>query len=183
MAGNNDLYEVRVGGLAELNNALLGLTRKLRRQAIIKALRAAGRVVLTEARARVPTLSLASSKKTPYRNRGTVKKALTVRVSRQSAREGNLGVFINVKPAAGAKYQVVQNEMLGIKYKTKRLKSASKRGAKSPNDPFYWRFLEFGTAKMAKRPFIQPASEKLEAARLEFERVAILEIQKLSTGS
>mgnify|MGYP000561918945 CR=1 FL=1 len=45
-----------------------------------------------------------------------------------------MGVFVNVKPA----------------------KSAN-RGARNPNDPFYWSFLEFGTSKMAARPFMRPA--------------------------
>jgi len=29
----------------------------------------------------------------------------------------------------------------------------------NPNDPFFWRFIEFGTSKMAARPFLRPAFE------------------------
>ena len=32
-----------------------------------------------------------------------------------------------------------------------------KGGAKNPNDPYYWRFIEFGTSKMQARPFLRPA--------------------------
>lgn len=32
-------------------------------------------------------------------------------------------------------------------------------GAGSKNDAYYWRFLEFGTEKMAARPFMRPAME------------------------
>lgn len=36
---------------------------------------------------------------------------------------------------------------------------------KSGDNVFYWRFLEFGTEKMAARPFMRPALEsKAEAA-------------------
>ena len=42
-----------------------------------------------------------------------------------------------------------------------------KSGAYNPNDPFYWRFVEFGTSKMPAQPFLQPAfvSKKEQAAR------------------
>lgn len=41
-------------------------------------------------------------------------------------------------------------------FKTKHGKS----GAKNPNDPFYWRFVEFGTSKMPAKPFLRPAFEQ-----------------------
>ena len=35
-----------------------------------------------------------------------------------------------------------------------------KKGAKNQDDPFYWHMHEFGTSKMAARPFIRPAFEE-----------------------
>lgn len=42
-----------------------------------------------------------------------------------------------------------------------------KRGAKNQDDPFYWRFHEFGTSKQAARPFIRPAFEESAERVLE----------------
>jgi HK97 gp10 family phage protein len=70
-------------------------------------------------------LTLGTSLKAPYRKPGTVKQAIRVRTSKADRRAGDVGVFVNVRPA-----------------------KAGQRGAKNPNDPFYWRWLEFGTKKM-----------------------------------
>ena len=40
-----------------------------------------------------------------------------------------------------------------LKFKGKTGKS----GAFNPRDPFYWRFVEFGTSKMPARPFMRTA--------------------------
>ena len=37
-----------------------------------------------------------------------------------------------------------------------------KKGAKNQDDPFYWHMHEFGTSKMAARPFIRPAFEETQ---------------------
>lgn len=43
----------------------------------------------------------------------------------------------------------------------------------SPNNAFYWRYLEQGTSKMAAHPFVRPAYEKKqeEAARAAFDEL------------
>lgn len=38
-------------------------------------------------------------------------------------------------------------------------KGGKKSGAGKGGDTFYWRFLEFGTAKMAAKPFMRPAMD------------------------
>ena len=40
-----------------------------------------------------------------------------------------------------------------------KAKNASS-GAYNPKDPFYWRFVEFGTSKMPAKPFMRPAFEQ-----------------------
>jgi HK97 gp10 family phage protein len=56
-----------------------------------------------------------------------------------------------------------------------------KAGAKNPHDPFYWRFVEFGTKKMAGRPFLAPAAKsKGDAAIATFLREVVPQIQKLN---
>jgi HK97 gp10 family phage protein len=42
-----------------------------------------------------------------------------------------------------------------------------KRGAKNQDDPYYWRFNEFGTSKQAARPFMRPAFEESKEQVLE----------------
>lgn len=60
------------------------------------------------------------------------------------------------------------------------------RGGKGgPDDPFYWRFVEFGTAHMAAQPFLRPAFEtkKVEAANRMKERLTEqIESQARKTG-
>ena len=42
-----------------------------------------------------------------------------------------------------------------------------KKNAKRQDDPFYWFFHEFGTSKMAARPFIRPAFEESKERVIE----------------
>lgn len=51
-----------------------------------------------------------------------------------------------------------------------------KKNAKRQDDPFYWFFHEFGTSKMAARPFIRPAFEESK------ERVIEVMTEKIREG-
>lgn len=108
------------------------------------ALAAGARLVRDEAKRNAPVMS--SAAQAPYRKPGTVKTAIKVRTSKLDRRAGNVGVFVNVKPA-----------------------KAGQRGAKNPSDPFYWRWLEFGTKKMRARPFLQAGANRLNDALTAFE--------------
>lgn len=147
-----------VRGLPDLRAALASIVPKLRKRALRNALAAAGRVVRDEARRAAPVLKSAD-RRAPFRKPGTVKKAITVRTSKKARRAGDVGVFINVRPA-----------------------KAGQRGAKSVNDPFYWRFLEFGTAKMRALPFLQVGARRLAEALDVFKARIGPEIQKLNGG-
>lgn len=119
----DDFFNVKLTGLEQCAAELRALPGKLRKRAIMNALRAGGRVVRDEAR---NTPGLVASvpvrrKGRLIRQPGTVRKAISVRTSKQATREGNLGVFINVKPAKGFN-----------------------RGKYNPFDPFYWKWLEKG---------------------------------------
>ena len=65
----------------------------------------------------------------PYRAPGTVKKAIRVRTSKVATRAGDVGVFVNVRPAKGAKYSTRTRSVMGLKVRTRTLKRASQRGA------------------------------------------------------
>lgn len=149
------MISAKVNGIPELKAALAGLVPKLRRQALRNALAAGARVVRDEARRRAPVLQ--PTLRAPYRKPGTVRKAVSVRTSKTARRAGDVGVFVNVRPA-----------------------KRGQRGAKNPNDPFYWRFLEFGTKKMAARPFLQAGARKLADALEAFKRVIRPQIDKMN---
>ena len=146
MAGDT----VQVKGLDDLKRKLEQLPKAMRMRVLRNALAAGAREVRDDARRNAPVLTLGTTLKAPYRKPDTVKKAIAVRTSRADRKAGDVGVFVNVRPA-----------------------KKGQRGAKSKNDPFYWRWLEFGTRKMAARPFLQKAADKLPAAlRIFEERIA-----------
>lgn len=148
------MIEVRVRGLEELKAVLRDVPLQMRRKLLQPALRAAARVVQAEARRIVPVLQAAD--RAPHRKPGTVRRAISVRTSKIARRAGDVGVFVNVRPA-----------------------KPGQRGAKVPTDPFYWRFLEFGTRRMAPRAFLQPAARRLPEALAVFTRTLGAQVQKL----
>lgn len=137
---------VRIEGLDEFKRKLAEIPRAMRKRVLRNALAAGAREVRDVAKRNAPVMTLGTSLSAPYRKPGTVKQAIRVRTSKADRKAGDVGVFVNVKPA-----------------------KAGQRGAKSPNDPFYWRWLEFGTRKMAARPFLQQATSALPKALAIFE--------------
>lgn len=154
MAGD---FGAKVQGLDQVIEALKGLPLKLRQRVLRNALAAGGRLVRDDARAGAPVLR--EPMKAPYRTPGLVRKSIVVRTSKQDRRAGDVGVYVNVRPA-----------------------KRGQRGAKSKTDPFYWRWLEFGTAKMRGFAFLQRATRKLPEALRKFIAVAGPAIQKLNNG-
>ena len=138
---------VEVKGIEELKRKLTLLPKVMRSRVLRNALAAGAREVRDDAKRNAPVMSLGTALRAPYRKPGTVKQAIRVRTSKADRRGGDIGVFVNVRPA-----------------------KKDQRGAKNPNDPFYWRWLEFGTKKMAARPFLQKAAGKLPAALAIFEK-------------
>lgn len=169
-----DGVTVKLEGVDALNKALAEATKQIRTKAVRSALRKAGQVISKEAKQAAPVLSAPTKTRKP----GTVKDAITVRGSKLARQAGNEGVFIGVRPAKGAKYKAI-GKIFGVSIRAKVRQS--KRGAKSPDDPFYWRFLEFGTAKMKARPFLSPAAEsKGNEAIKTFMDSVIPQIEKLN---
>ena len=156
-----DEVVVKLDGVAELVAALKGMPEKIRRKAVRAALRKAAQAISRDAKARAPVLMVPA----PFRTRGTVKRRISVRASKFARQAGDEGVFVGVKPLRG-------------RADTRRYGKAS---ARNPGDPFYWRFLEFGTRKMAARPFLGPAAKsKGEEAIRNFLRESAAAIEKLN---
>lgn len=165
---NGKPFDVEVKGLDELKAALQQMPDRIRKRAVGKALRAAGRVIRDEARSRAPVLG------EPARNRrpGVLKRAIAVRRSKTAARQRMVGVFINVRP--------LQSVLSSTKSATRKA-ALGPAGSSNPNDPFYWRFIEFGTRKMRAQPFLSAAAKKLPQAADVFISVASEEINRLNT--
>ena len=155
MAGD---IKVEVKGLQDVNQALRDLPPKLRKRALVDALRAAGRVFRDEARRLTPVAAVPVRRKGQViRQPGTVRKAISVRTSKQSRRRGDLGVFVNVRPA-----------------------KKGARGAYSPTDPFYWRWLEFGASGRPGAGMLQRAASRAAQAVAQFSDVLGPQVQKLN---
>lgn len=147
-------FVASVSGIPDLKAALAGIAPKLRVRALRNALAAGARVVQRAMRARTPVMNpLAPGNRYAYRKGyrkpGTVRKAISVRTSKAARRRGDVGVFVNVRPARGVR-----------------------RGGKSPNDPFYWRFLDSG--------FLEAGAAQLSAAKDVFLRRIGPLIEKLN---
>ena len=157
---------VKVEGLDELKRALREIPAQLRKRVLRDALTAGGRVVQKAMRGKAPRIDESDRAVLKgYRKPGTLRKAISVRLSRISSREGNVGVFVNVKPAQGAKFKTTTKRVLGLKFKTRTQTKASQRGAKSPNDPYYWRWVNFGTKNGVRAAeFVEAGAAKLNDA-------------------
>lgn len=147
-------------GFDDLAAKLRAIPGAMRKKVIRNALAAGARPVRDVARQHAPVLS----KAVPYRTPGLVRKSIVVRTSKTAKQAGDVGVFINVRPAKGAKFKTVTSRVVGLKVRQRVQTRGGQRGAKSPLDPFYWRFLEFGTAKMSARSFLRPAARQLSIA-------------------
>lgn len=149
--------EVKIEGFDELAKKLREMVPAMRKRVVKNALSAGARLVRDDAKRNAPVLS--ASVNAPYRKPGTLRSAIRVRSSKQARRAGDIGVFVNVKPA-----------------------KSGLRGAKSNSDPFYWRFLEFGTRKMSARSFLKPAAAKLDEALAIFQTQVGRWIEKVNAS-
>lgn len=175
------MIEARVTGLPDMRAALRSMVPKLRVRALRLALAAAARVVQKAARAATPVINPADmAVRRGIRKPGTVRQAIRVRSSRAARARGDVGVFVNVQPAKGAVYRTKTTRALGLTVRTRTLKRASQRGAKSPNDPFYWRWLAFGARHMRPFPILQRGAAALPQALAEFRAKLPAIIAKLN---
>lgn len=158
-----DNVTARIEGLDDLKRVLDELPKQLRKKVVLGALRKAARVPLQAARQVVPVMSSATAAAAPYRTPGLLKRRLMVRASKSSGRAGNVGVFINVKPLKSAAIR--------------GFKRIGGKSSQNPVDPFYWRFVNFGTKKMPKRDFMSKAVEALPQALEVFKAQIVPVIQ------
>jgi len=131
-----DGFTAKLEGIDDLRRALAEAGVAIRTRAVRGALRKGAQVIARPARQAAPVLKAP----TKYRVPGTVRKAIVVRASKFARSAGDEGVYIGVRALKGVR----------------RRKLGADAGR---NDPYYWRWLEFGTRKMRPRPFLRPAVE------------------------
>lgn len=159
------MIEAKVTGIPDLKRELASIVPKLRVRALRNALAAGGRLVQRAMRGATPVLSPAAPAVLAGRRKpGTVRNAISVRTSKMARRDGDVGVFVNVRPAKGARYKTTRTSVLGVKVQRMQLVRASQRGANSPTDPYYWRWLFFGTKFLRPFPALQRGAAQLNSA-------------------
>ncbi len=139
-----------ISNLPDFKADLQALAPALRRRPIRNALAAGGRVVRDEIRRNAPVLDIgnpgsAKAVRRGVRKPGTVRDAVRVRTSKLARRSGDVGVFVNVRPLKR-----------GV------------GGANNPNDPFYWRWLNYGWTPRAARRGRAAASAGKRVQGLKF---------------
>jgi len=141
-----DGIEVTLEGIDDMARRLRDVPIALRKKVLLRALRKGAQIISRDAKAGAPVLK----RPAPFRKPGTVKKAISVRTSKVARKSGDVGVFVGVKPLRGA-----------------RQKKLGRAGAKNPNDPYYWRFLEFDTRRGPGKKFLTHAASNKASAALD----------------
>jgi HK97 gp10 family phage protein len=136
---------VRIEGLAELNRALRELPQRIANRGLRTAVYAGAKVIRDEARHRAPKAAQSLGTKQP--SAGTLKRSVIMKHIRELSGGGRQTFYVLVRQ--GKKYR-----------------NQGKRGNLS-QDAWYWRFVEFGTRKMAARPFLRPALESRRREAVE----------------
>ena len=132
---------IKVEGLNELRIALQELPIKAQERVLPGAVAKGAVVIRNLARKYAPTLKIP----TPRRIAGLLRRM--IRSTRGVRRATEATAFVSVR-------------RLSAKAITKFKRMTGKGSSENQNDPFYWRFQEFGTAKMAAKPFLRPAFDQ-----------------------
>ncbi len=128
---------VTIAGLDQLAQALRELPRRVARNGLRAAVYAGAKVIRDEARLKAPVAtSLPGPNQPPP---GTLKRSIIMKQVPELSGEQKQTFFVTVRH--GKKYR-----------------KQGKNGNLS-QDAWYWRFVEFGTVKMAAKPFLRPAFE------------------------
>jgi HK97 gp10 family phage protein len=136
---------VRIHGLTGIEAKIKLLNKRLAKKVLSKALTKGARPIVARARSLVPV------------DTGFIKRAIGARARRNpDGARRDVGVLSDIK-GGGLSRSNARASKSPIKRRGKS-KSSGLQGFK--NSPtFYWRFLEFGTARMSAKPFLRPAFE------------------------
>lgn len=125
---------VRIEGLDALRRKLATLPLRVERNVMRRAVAAGAAVIRDEARTRAPVYHGDVAKGHPPP--GTLKKAIWQKFIPEASRNGRTVFYVGVRRGK-LRQQIGKSQ--------------------SNQDAYYWWFVEFGTSKMAAKPFLRPA--------------------------
>ena len=137
---------IKVDGLKELRKALEALPKEIQGRPLRSAVSAAAGLIRDKAKQAVPVGETGNLKSAIYRYR-----------SRRNSATGRETFFVGIRQGKAQYKDTAYNRRkgrVGKKYNTQ-------------GEAYYWRFLEFGTAKMGKKPFLRPAFENNKTGAVE----------------
>lgn len=152
---------LEVKGLREIEQNLRALGRDLAARGVRRMMSRAAVPMRDDARRRAPILKQPDTR----RMAGTLQKSIVIWRKRETPYAATYYVGVRGLSSKATGF---------FKSFTDRAGKALK-GSDNPNDPFYWRFVELGTSKMAARPFLRPA---FEAKKMESINTAVREGQE-----
>jgi len=138
-------FDMQLEGLKELQAAMRELPAQMQRGATRKALMSGAKVTRVQAKA---TSAWADDS-------GFLREAIVSYAVKKNEHEYTDQVRIGVKRRRTKK---PSRKLSGAGARRQR------RQTKKIVTPYYWRYLEFGTSRMAARPFMRPAFESTKAA-------------------
>lgn len=136
------MVSVKVQGLSELAQALKDLPERIGRNVLRGATSAGAAVIRKEAKALAPVYTGPMSAGHPPP--GSLKRGIYQSQQRQLSSLVQQTFHVGVRTGKGMKNKAGQSV-----------------------DPYYWRFVEFGTSKMSPKPFMRPAFEAKKTAAVE----------------
>jgi HK97 gp10 family phage protein len=140
------MITVQITGLKELQNALNQLPKEIQGRPLRSAVSAAAKVIVDDVKARVPVGETGNLKTAVYRYR-----------SRRNSATGKETFFVGIRQGKAQFKDTAYNRRRGRVGKS----------YKTAGEAYYWRFLEFGTAKMQAKPFLRPAFEANKSRAVE----------------
>jgi HK97 gp10 family phage protein len=141
--------QIKTEGFKELVSSLRALEDELRTKILGTATLQAAKVVQEDAKRRAPVLQ----KPDRRRRAGTLRDA--IKTGRMRDR--------NIDGAAARVYV----RMLSGKKVSEFKGRTGRSSTENPDDPFYARFVEYGTSKIRAKPFLRPAFESQRGAAID----------------
>lgn len=151
---------IKVHGTRDIAKQMMLLPKRVDRQLLEKSLVVGAQITRDRARALAPMLrglyaynydGRVVTINAKHRRAGTLQRA--IRAGRVRPMEHTATVWVRVRPLT--------------KSQLARFRAKGKMGRENPNDPFYWRFIEFGTSKMPAQPFMRSAFESTKHAAVD----------------
>ena len=136
---------VHVQGLDQLARAMKELPKRVARNSLRAAVYAGAKLIRDEAKLKAPVAVAPLGPNQPPP--GTLKRSVIMKQIPELSSAERQTFFVTVRH--GKKYR-----------------KQGKKGQLS-QDAWYWRFVEFGTVKMAARPFLRPAFEGKKRAAVQ----------------